>query len=172
MALAHHPFELLRPHLKRQGLVSSEDLQSLRHGAEVRIGGLVMARQRPATANGVCFLLLEDEFGTLNLVVPPPVYERDRLAVRSEPLVVADGRLERYASAGGAINFVVRRLRALDVPVGAIAEVHDLPTRARRHLEPVPDDTAREPAAVVAGSSGSFRAVAPPVQSFARGRSR
>jgi error-prone DNA polymerase len=172
MAIAHHPFELLRPHLKRQGLVSSEDLQSLRHGAEVRIGGLVMARQRPATANGVCFLLLEDEFGTLNLVVPPPVYERDRLAVRSEPLVVADGRLERYASAGGAINFVVRRLRALDVPVGEIAEVHDLPTRARRHLEPVPDDTVMEPAAVVAGSSGSFRAVAPPVQSFARGRSR
>ena len=76
----------------------------------------------------------DDEFGTLNLVVPPPVYERDRLAVRSEPLVIADGRLERYASAGGAINFVVRRLRALEVPMGEIAEVHDFirETLARR----------------------------------------
>jgi error-prone DNA polymerase len=174
MAIAHHPFELLRPHLERDGVVSSRDLASLRHGAEVRIGGLVMARQRPATANGVCFLLLEDEFGTVNLVVPPPVYERDRLTVRSEPLVVAEGRLERYASAGGAINFVVRRLRALEVPVGRMAEVRDLPTRRGRHLEPVPDEAVEPVAepAVAAGPAGSFRAVAPPVQSFARGRSR
>jgi error-prone DNA polymerase len=133
-----------------------------------------MARQRPATANGVCFLLLEDEFGTVNLVVPPQVYQRDRLTVRSEPLVVADGRLERYASAGGAINFVVRRLRPLEVPTGKVADVHDLPSRSRRRLEPVPapgDAVEAEPA-LAAGAAGSFRAVAPPVQSFARGRSR
>jgi len=175
MAIAHHPFELLRPHLKRDGMVSSADLATFRHGAELKIGGLVMARQRPATANGVCFLLLEDEFGTVNLVVAPPVYERDRLAVRAEPLVVAEGRLERYATAGGAINFVVRRLRPLEVPVGKMAEVRDLPTRRGRHLEPVPDDASAERAvepAVAAGAAGSFRAVAPPVQSFARGRSR
>jgi len=41
-------------------------------------------------------MLLEDEAGTINLVVPPAVYERDRTIVRSEPLVVAEGRLERH----------------------------------------------------------------------------
>ena len=67
----------------------------------VRVGGIVVARQRPGTAKGVVFLLLEDETGTVNVIVPPKVYERDRLTVRTEPLVVVEGVLERFASAGG-----------------------------------------------------------------------
>ena len=67
----------------------------MRHEARVRIGGLVVARQRPGTAKGIVFLLIEDEFGTVNLIVPPPVYERHRLLVRSEPLLIATGRLEK-----------------------------------------------------------------------------
>jgi error-prone DNA polymerase len=153
--------------------VSSRALEGLRHGTDVRLAGLVMARQKPATANGVCFLLLEDEFGTVNLIVPPAVYERDRLTVRSEPLVVAEGRMERYASAGGAINVVVRRLRPLEVPTGRLASVHDLPaavTRGDGREEEAGEDVALAAAGGSAG--GAFRAVAPPVQSFARGRSR
>ena len=82
----------------------------------MRVGGLVVARQRPGTAKGVVFLLLEDETGTVNVIVPPKVYERDRLTVRTEPLVVVEGVLERFASAGGAINLLVRRLAPLDAP--------------------------------------------------------
>lgn len=109
-----HPLGLLRDELKAKGMVTSGDLSRLRHGSSVRIGGLVVARQRPGTAKGVCFLLLEDEAGTVNLVVPPNVYERDRTVVRAEPLVVAEGVLERHASAGGAINVVCHRLARLD----------------------------------------------------------
>jgi error-prone DNA polymerase len=173
MAIASHPFALLREHLTGEGVVSSGRLEELRHGTDVRIAGLVMARQKPATANGVCFLLLEDEFGTVNLIVPPAVYERDRLTVRSEPLVVAEGRMERYASAGGAINVVVRRLRPLEVPTGRLASVHDLPAAVAREggrEEGVEEESARAAAGGSAG--GAFRAVAPAVQSFARGRSR
>ena len=94
-----HPVALLRDGLAERGAVTSADLERLPHEAPVRIGGLVVARQRPGTAKGIVFLLLEDELGTVNLVVPPAVYERDRLAVRTEPLVVAEGRLERFASA-------------------------------------------------------------------------
>ena len=79
------------------------------------------------------FLLLEDEEGTINLIVPPPVYERDRLVVRTEPLVLADGRLERHASAGGAINVVVERLAALSAPGRVPATVTEL---GRRPAEP------------------------------------
>ncbi|MBX5443409.1 MAG: error-prone DNA polymerase, partial [Solirubrobacteraceae bacterium] len=186
MTVSRHPFALLREHLARDGLVSSRDLERLRHGAQVQIAGLVMARQRPATAGGVCFLLLEDEFGTVNLVVPPPVYERDRLAVRSEPLVVADATLERYASGGGAINLVVRRLRPLEVPAGRRATVHPLPAAASgpgaagaggagaAGAGASAGDGANAEVAAAAGGSaaGAFRAVAPPVQSFARGRRR
>jgi error-prone DNA polymerase len=62
----------------------------------VTIAGLVVARQRPATANGVVFMLLEDEHAQVNLVVPPLVYERHRALVRGEPLLLARGRFERY----------------------------------------------------------------------------
>ena len=88
LTLGRHPMALLRAS-SPAGTVSSRDLERLRHGTPVRIGGLVVARQRPGTAKGIVFLLIEDEFGTVNLIVPPPVYERHRLLVRSEPLLIA-----------------------------------------------------------------------------------
>ena len=60
-----------------------------------RSPGMAVARQRPATANGIVFMLLEDEHGQLNLIVPPPVYEAHRAIVRGEPLILARGRFER-----------------------------------------------------------------------------
>ena len=110
LTTAAHPLGLLRPGLVARGAATSADLGAIAHGTRVRIGGLVVARQRPGTASGVCFMLLEDEHGTINLVVPPAVYERHRLAVRTEPLVLAEGVLERYAAGGGAVNVLVRRL--------------------------------------------------------------
>jgi error-prone DNA polymerase len=109
-----HPLALLRSRLAERGMATSGDLRRIRHGHPVRVGGLVLARQRPGSAKGVVFLLLEDEVGTVNLVIPPAVYARERLAVRTEPLVVAEGRLERHPAAGGQINVLVHRLHALD----------------------------------------------------------
>jgi error-prone DNA polymerase len=116
LTIDRHPLRLLRKGLTARGVVSSAGLDELSHEANVHVAGLVVARQRPGTANGVCFLLLEDETGTVNVIVPPKVYERDRLTVRTEPLVVIEGVLERFASAGGAINILVRRLAPLDAP--------------------------------------------------------
>ena len=61
---------------------------------EVQFAGLVVARQRPSTANGVVFMLLEDERAQVNLIVLPQVYERFRAVVRSEPLLLVRGRYE------------------------------------------------------------------------------
>jgi error-prone DNA polymerase len=122
----------------------------------VRIGGLVVARQRPGTAKGVVFLLIEDETGTVNLIVPPGVYERDRLAVRTEPLVIVDGTLERHPSAGGAINVVVRRLVALDAPDlledrprAPVKDFSPLDERERRRI------LAEEPVVLAAAGGGA-----------------
>ena len=175
-----HPLGLLRPALAERGMATSADLDRLPHGADVRIGGLVVARQRPGTAKGIVFMLLEDELGTVNLIVTPDIYERDRLAVRVEPLVVAEGKLEKFASGGGAVNILIRRLTALDRPDDAPAEVHELPAAiggtAREPLpegvEPFPVPAEEVPAAAAAAGAGDFRAVAPPVMSFTRGRSR
>src|SRR6185295_407226 len=100
--------------------------ERLPHGAHVRVGGLVMARQRPGTANGVTFLLLEDEWGTINLIAAPAMYERHRMAIRSEPLVIAEGKLERFASSGGAINILIDSIRALEAPTREPADVVEL----------------------------------------------
>jgi error-prone DNA polymerase len=157
LTLGRHPMALLRPDLPA-GTVSCRDLETLEHEARVRIGGLVVARQRPGTAKGIVFLLIEDEFGTVNLIVPPPVYERHRLLVRSEPLLIATGRLEKLPIAGGAINVYVSGLEPLSAPQAAGAEVVSLEERARREAE--------------AAELADFRTVAPAVQSFASGRRR
>ncbi|HEY7004527.1 MAG TPA: error-prone DNA polymerase [Gaiellaceae bacterium] len=95
MSIGVHPLELLRPHLPVE-VATSADFVHLEHRSRVAVAGLVVARQRPATANGVVFMLLEDEHGQMNLVVPPQVYERFRPLVRGEPLLLARGRLERF----------------------------------------------------------------------------
>ena len=140
------------------GVVSCRDLETLRHEERVKIGGLVVARQRPGTAKGIVFLLIEDEFGTVNLIVPPPVYERHRLLVRSEPLLIASGRLEKLPIAGGAINVFVDGLEPLKAPQAADAEVVSIEERARQEAE--------------AAEMADFRTVAPAIQSFASGRRR
>ena len=94
LSVGLHPLELLRPHLPGE-VLSSAELEEAPHGARVAVAGLAVARQRPATASGVVFMLVEDEHGQMNLIVPPPVYDRYRALVRGEPLLLARGRFER-----------------------------------------------------------------------------
>jgi error-prone DNA polymerase len=110
MTIAKHPLKLLRPGLDPR-LARTSDLTRIDHGSTVEIAGMVTARQRPETANGVTFLLLEDERGSVNLVVPPPVYERHRPLVRTAPLLCARGRLERRE---GTVNVLVSDLAPLE----------------------------------------------------------
>ena len=170
-----HPLALLRERMA-PGVVTSRDLERLAHGQRVRIGGLVVARQRPGTASGVVFILLEDEFGTINLIVPPPVYERHRLIVRTEPLMLVEGKLERFAAAGGAINVLVDRVGQIDAPDTVLAEIKDfsmLDEQVRRGRAEEQARAAGEVAeAARGGEAEDFRAVAPPVMSFASGRRR
>ncbi len=104
-----HPMELLRPHLPAN-VLSSHDLCQAPDRARVAVAGMAVARQRPATAKGVVFMLLEDEFGQVNLIVPPQVYEQHRAIVRGEPLILAHGTFERVERNQ---NVVVRKLETL-----------------------------------------------------------
>jgi error-prone DNA polymerase len=109
LSVGVHPLELLRPHLP-PGTLSSEELRERPHRSQVQFAGLVVARQRPSTANGVVFMLLEDEHAQVNLVVAPQVYERLRAVVRSEPLLLVRGR---YEHADRNRNILVRELVSL-----------------------------------------------------------
>jgi error-prone DNA polymerase len=125
----------------------------------LEIAGVVVARQRPGTAKGIVFMLLDDETGVANVIVPPPVYTRCRLAVRTAAYVRVEGRLERR---GKVINVLASKVAPISMPGEPQAEV--------RTIEPDPvHETGRplepaEPARVAA--AGALAAVAPAAQSF------
>jgi error-prone DNA polymerase len=149
VTLREHPLELMRAGLGDR-YTTSAALETARHGSRVRVAGLVVARQRPATANGMTFMLLEDELGTINLIVPPPVHDRCRLPVRAEPLIAAEGRLEHR---DGVINVVVDLVERLERP--------DLPRAEVRHIEPRRTWSTEE-------DEADLRAVVPAGHSFGR----
>jgi error-prone DNA polymerase len=122
LSVGVHPLELLRPHLPPKTL-TSEELADRTHGSHVEFAGMVVARQRPATANGVVFMLLEDEFAQVNLIVAPQVYDRFRAVVRGEPLLHVSGRYEHYDRNR---NIVVRQLRSLGRLAREVADGADV----------------------------------------------
>jgi error-prone DNA polymerase len=122
LSVGVHPLELLRPHLPAT-VLSSQDLCQAPDKARVAVAGMAVARQRPATANGVVFMLLEDEFGQMNLIVPPPVYERHRAIIRGEPLILARGTFERVERNQ---NVVVRELETLAPLARQVSGASDL----------------------------------------------
>ncbi|MEA2424025.1 MAG: error-prone polymerase [Thermoleophilaceae bacterium] len=149
VTLREHPLELMRPELP-ESIVTSTALKTIRDGARVELAGLVVARQRPATAKGITFMLLEDEHGTFNIIVPLSVHDHCRLAVRAEPFVIIEGKLERRS---GVINVVAHMVKRLERP--------DLPLAEVRHIEPRKAWSTQEDGA-------DLRAVAPAAHSFGR----
>jgi error-prone DNA polymerase len=122
LSVGTHPLALLRSRLPGE-VVPSNELGNHPHGRRIAVAGLAVARQRPATANGVVFMLLEDEFGQVNLIVPPPVYQRFRPLVRGEPLVLARGKFER---SGRNQNVLVQEFESLVPLAKAVANGADV----------------------------------------------
>jgi error-prone DNA polymerase len=122
LSLEAHPLFFLREALARRGVVPAAALRTAPHGSTRAVAGLVLHRQRPATASGILFMTLEDESGVANLIVRRREQERHRAAVVSGRLLVVRGRVER---AEGVVHVVARRFDDL---TGLIA---DLPTSSR-----------------------------------------
>ena len=112
MSIAGHPMASVRDKLVRGGAIDSRDLMKMPNGRKVTIGGLVTVRQRPATAGGTIFLLLEDEWGYANIVVPKPLVAPNEEVVKREPFVLVQGRVEND---GSAISIVGQKFKTLDV---------------------------------------------------------
>jgi error-prone DNA polymerase len=108
-ATGGHPFTLLRSTLP-PNVIRSDRLGSLEHGNEVEVAGLVVARQRPETARGFTFILLEDEASMMNAIVRPEIYDRDRSVIRGEPFLWILGTLTKD---DGTHNILAEEVRAL-----------------------------------------------------------
>ena len=107
-----HPMALLRPRLNGR-VIPTAALKRVPDGDDVELAGMIVCRQRPGTAKGVVFLLLEDETGLANVVIYPSLMERQRSLIRLEPFVVIAGRVQRQE---GTINVVARNIRPLQRP--------------------------------------------------------
>jgi error-prone DNA polymerase len=120
-----HPMEHVRPRLRAHGVAGSADFDALPVGSPVVAAGLVVARQHPATARGTVFILLEDEHGFINLIVPPPVYQRYREVIHHSPFLLVQGRFEREERVMNVVAERFRELAAAAVP--AAAPVREVP---------------------------------------------
>jgi error-prone DNA polymerase len=112
MSIHGHPMESVRATLQGGGAIDSKQLEDMPNGRIVTVGGLVTVRQRPATAGGTIFLLLEDENGYMNVVVPQPLVGPNEEVVKRSPFVLVQGRV---ANDGATISIVGRRFRELEV---------------------------------------------------------
>ena len=95
LSLKAHPLSFLRKSLRKQRYISAADLGRSRNGQQVKLAGLVLVRQRPGSAKGVCFITLEDETGVANLVVWPKVMADCRKAVMQSRLLAVQGHVQR-----------------------------------------------------------------------------
>ena len=116
-SLDTHPMALLRPALRARRCADSRTLQRCPHGRSVRAAGLVTMRQRPATASGVTFVTLEDEGGTVNVVVWEDVAVRFRKVLVGSRLLAIDGRWEVV---DGVQHLIARRLHDLSGLLGQL----------------------------------------------------
>ena len=94
LSLKAHPMALLRAELAERGFVRACDLRERKFRSMVQVAGVVLIRQRPGSAKGVCFITLEDETGVVNLVVWPDLKEKQRKVVMGSRLMEVRGRVE------------------------------------------------------------------------------
>jgi len=94
LSLKAHPLAFLRANLGERGFVRACDLRSRKSRSMVQVAGVVLVRQRPGSAKGVCFITLEDESGVVNLVIWPDLMEKQRKVVMGARLMEVRGRVE------------------------------------------------------------------------------
>jgi error-prone DNA polymerase len=145
LSLKAHPMTFLRASMSRQGFTRAADLPGCRNGQRLQLAGLVLVRQRPGSAKGVCFITLEDETGVANLVVWPKVMAAFRKVIMTARLLQVTGRLQRDPESG-VTHIVVEVLqdrsdvllrlsdRSLSPPLSRADEVkHPVPAPTHGH---------------------------------------
>lgn len=106
LSLKAHPVSFVREELKKLNVLSTVELEKSNNGDIVKVAGLILVRQRPETATGVCFITIEDETGISNLVVFKKYFDQYRKEIIQSKLFMVEGKLQRE---GEIIHVIVRR---------------------------------------------------------------
>jgi error-prone DNA polymerase len=107
LSLSAHPLSFERPWLSDRGVTTAAQAATAPEGRRVCVAGIVLVRQRPATASGMIFLTIEDETGAANVVVRPAVWEAADPAVRRAAVLLVHGRIQRR---GMVVHLLATRL--------------------------------------------------------------
>jgi error-prone DNA polymerase len=106
LSLKAHPVSFIRRDLDQLRVLSASALANARDGDLVKVAGLILVRQRPGTASGICFITIEDETGTANLVVFQKLFDKFRKEIIQSRLLMVEGKLQKE---GEVIHVIVRR---------------------------------------------------------------
>lgn len=117
LSLRAHPISFVREQLERLRVTAASELRLTRDGQFIRVAGLVLLRQRPSTAKGITFVTLEDETGSMNLVLKPEIWQRHYKVARQSNAWLVNGVLENRE---GIIHVVVGRVDDLGEHVGGL----------------------------------------------------
>jgi error-prone DNA polymerase len=106
LSIKAHPVSFIRDDLRNLNILSAAQLSQAKDGDEVKIAGIVLVRQRPGTASGICFITIEDETGTANLVVWKDLFDKYRKEILQSTLLMVEGKLQVE---GEVIHVIVKR---------------------------------------------------------------
>ncbi len=120
LSLKAHPMSFHRDDLHRVGVTPAAELQQQSDARHVKVAGLVLLRQRPATAKGITFVTLEDETGTVNLIVHAATWDKFYNTVRRSPAWIAEGELQLGE---GVIHVVTTHIESLGEGLTRIGSV-------------------------------------------------
>jgi DNA polymerase III alpha subunit len=122
LSLRAHPMQFHRELLTSLGIVSAFELATIPNGRFVRTAGVVLVRQRPGTAKGITFVTLEDETGSINLIIKQDVWQKFYRAARTASALIAHGRMQ---SKDGVTHVLVSRLMDLSEELGLQSQSRD-----------------------------------------------
>ncbi len=106
LSLKAHPVSFVREKLQQLHIISTGELSDIADGQMLKVAGLVLVRQRPGTAGGICFMSIEDETGCANLVIFQNLFDKYRKEILQSRLIMAEGKLQRE---GEVIHVIVSR---------------------------------------------------------------
>ncbi len=126
---SYHPLALLRQDVPAD-VLTAEQVRGSRDGMHIRTAGLVVCRQRPGTAKGFVFLLLEDETGVVNVVIRPDLYDAKRSTIRGESYLCVEGTVQLHS---GTLNVIAMSV----TPLGSLTAASEvLPRAPERNMIP------------------------------------
>jgi error-prone DNA polymerase len=138
LSLRRHPVSFLRQDLAARGIVRCGDLDKHKDGKRLSVAGIVLVRQRPGSARGVLFVTIEDETGHANLIVWPPLFERQRRLILSATMIACRGKMQQES---GVIHVIADELTDLSEMLKSVGEreidgqtVRDIHVRSGRGI--------------------------------------